>query len=359
MMNLADATWPLAAFLITVAVVPLLSFLARRIGLVDRPGGRKHHEGNIPLIGGLAVLPVFLALGFGGGFLNITEHWTLLAGALLLLFTGAWDDHSHINPKLKFIVHIMVAFLVVHHGGAQIYTLGDVFGWGEVRLYYLSETFTILAVVLLMNAVNLVDGLDGLSGGKCLVMFGWLMAGAALAGLWPVFWLLAIIVAALAGFLSYNMRHPLRSKASIFMGDAGTLSLGLVLAWFCIDLTQGTDAALPPVSVAWILGLAVIDAIAQLIRRICEGKHPFYADRGHFHHHFVDEGMDAGKATALITAMTFIFGGIGVVPFIMGWPMAWVSILWLAVLAAHIYLSLKPQRYRALLSRLLWMKKQG
>src|SRR5690606_15367016 len=100
---------------------------------------------------------------------------------------------------------------------------------------------------------------------------------------------------ALAGFLVYNLRTPLRKQAAVFMGDAGSMALGLVVAWFAMSLAQEPHVVFAPISVAWILALPIIDICAQFNRRVREGRHPFSPDRGHFHHHFRHAGISSGQ----------------------------------------------------------------
>jgi UDP-GlcNAc:undecaprenyl-phosphate GlcNAc-1-phosphate transferase len=126
-------------------------------------------------------------------------------------------------------VQISAAALVVILGGARIYTLGDMFGFGEVGLGWMSIPFSIAAVALLVNSINLMDGLDGLAAGKSFVVLGWLVLACLMAHDAQAAMPMMPLLGALAAFLFYNMRHPMRDKASVFLGDAG--SLGLVWCW--------------------------------------------------------------------------------------------------------------------------------
>jgi len=183
--------WPLLSFAAVVVAIPFAAKIARRAGLVDHPGGRKQHDGAIPLIGGLVIIPVFFSVGVFSGLMSASEYGALMMGAALLLLTGLYDDRYQINPKLKFAVQIIAAIIIMQFGGARIVTLGDLFGLGEIELYYMEEIFTVFCIVLLVNAVNLMDGLDGLAGGKCAIMFGGLLV--ACVGMrgrlhWGLFW---------------------------------------------------------------------------------------------------------------------------------------------------------------------------
>lgn len=335
---------PFAAFLLAIAIIPLAGKFGKKIGLVDHPGGRKQHDGSIPLVGGLAIFPVFMIISLLSG-LDIAFYWPLFAGLAVILTIGAIDDHHDINPWYKFGAQFVAAGLIVIFGSAELKSLGNMFGLGVMHLGLISIPFSVIATVLLVNAINLMDGLDGLAAGKSFVVLTWLMIACLLAHQWPPFWDIGIILGALGGFLVYNMRTPFRKKASVFLGDAGSMGLGLALAWFSIGLAQEPDPILTPISIAWILALPIIDACGQFNRRVREGRHPFSPDRGHFHHHFVHAGLPIGKSTALILLVAFLLGGVGVIGVLLGVPLPILTIAWIILLFSHMALSYKPERY--------------
>ena len=276
---------PILAFLGVVALIPLAKPFAKSVGLVDTPGGRKVHEGEIPLVGGLVIFLVFMIVSAFLGVVN-DESWPLFAAITLLLLVGGLDDMHQMHPWVKFFAQIAAACLVVLPGHALIKDLGDLFGLGPVYLGFMAIPFSLAAVTLLINAMNLMDGLDGLTAGKSTVILGWLMVAAYLGGNVQALYTMAVLVAALVGFLMFNMRHPLRKKASLFLGDAGSMTLGLTIGWYAILLAKSPGGVIEPIAVAWVLALPIMDTCAQFYRRIRAGRHPFSPDRGHFHHHF-------------------------------------------------------------------------
>ncbi|MCB1562000.1 MAG: undecaprenyl/decaprenyl-phosphate alpha-N-acetylglucosaminyl 1-phosphate transferase [Alphaproteobacteria bacterium] len=344
---------PLLAFLAVAALVPLARIFALKADFVDRPGGRKQHEGAVPLVGGLVIFPVFMVVGFLSGF-DLVLYWPLFAALTLLLITGAIDDRAHLTPWVKFFLQFCAAGLIVIPGHAMISNLGNIFSLGTLYLGFMALPFSVIAVVLLINAINLMDGLDGLAAGENFVALGWLMLACIISGNWPPFFEIAILMGALAGFLIYNMRHPFRSKASIFLGDAGSMCLGLMLGWFAIGLAAGeTDRTVEPIAVAWVLALPIMDACGQFYRRVRAGRHPFSPDRGHFHHHFIDAGLSPGKATTLILLLSILLGGVGIVGIALGVPQILLTLLWIALLFTHMALSDKPETYVRLIKMLL------
>ncbi len=340
----------LGVFLIVLALIPAARVLAMKIGLVDEPGGRKQHDDAVPPIGGLIILPVFMlsVIVLGG---DLSAYGYLFIALIMILVTGAIDDFVPLHAWFKFAVQLSAAALVVILGGARIYTLGDMFGFGEVGLAWMSIPFSIAAVALLVNSINLMDGLDGLAAGKSFVVLGWLVLACLMAHDAQAAMPMMPLLGALAAFLFYNMRHPLRDKASVFLGDAGSLGLGLVLAWFCIVLTQHSEPILVPISVAWIVALPVIDACGQFYRRVREGRHPFSADRGHFHHHFIHAGVPVGRSTVMILLLGFVLGGIGYFGIIAGAPQIFMTGGWVILLVVHMAMSERSEYYIRLFSR--------
>ncbi len=333
--------WPIIlAFTVVVVITVPLCKLAIISGFVDEPGGRKDHAHPIPPIGGLIIFPVFIVISYLTGF-DLQQYWPLYTALVLVLVTGAVDDHMVVPPWIKFAVHIGASAVIVIFGEARLYDLGDLFGLGLVELGLLSIPFSILCVALLINAMNLIDGLDGLSGGIALASLLWLCVASSNAAQMHE---LMLVMAVIAGFLVFNMRSPFIKRARLFMGDAGSMSLGIIMSWYCIGLAQGPDKIIEPVSVAWIIVLPIMDAWGQFIRRIAQGKHPFDADRGHFHHHFIDAGFSPGQATLLIVLYHFVLGGIGYLGFVIGLPAALLSLLWAGLFATHILFTMKAHK---------------
>jgi UDP-GlcNAc:undecaprenyl-phosphate GlcNAc-1-phosphate transferase len=349
-MTLSLILTALAAFIVVLALIPPARTFALKIGLVDEPGGRKQHDEAVPPIGGLIILPVYMiaVIVLGG---DLAVYGVLFIALTMILMMGAIDDFVPLRPWLKFIILLTASTLVVLFGGARIYTLGDMFGFGPLTLGWMSIPFSIAAVALLVNSINLMDGLDGLAAGKSFVVLGWLVLACFIGHEPMAAQTMMPLLGALAGFLFYNMRHPMREKASVFLGDAGSLGLGLVLAWYCIGLTQSPEPVLVPISVAWILALPIMDACGQFYRRVREGRHPFSPDRGHFHHHFIHAGVPVGKSTAMILLLGFVLGGIGYFGILAGAPQIVMTGGWIILLFVHMAISERSEHYIRLFSR--------
>lgn len=345
---LLNSSLILLAFILSLICVPLVRKFALHTNFVDHPGGRKQHECVTPYGGGVAIFVVFglLSLFIAPPF---EDSWAYFIALALILITGVIDDKSGVNAKVKFGIHFLSAFILVIPGHTQLATLGNLLGFGNMGLGWMVIPFSVACVVYIINAVNMMDGVDGLAGGKSFIVFAWLMIACAFYGEWNAFLSLGLISASIAGFLFYNMRHPLRSKACIFLGDAGSMALGLTIAWYCIHLSQKPTAVIVPVSVAWIIALPIIDAFGLLVARLKDGKHPFEPDRRHFHHHFLEAGFTPGQTTLCVLAWAAVLGGIGYLGPIMGVPEPVLGWAWIALWLGHAVLVMKPEKFVQLL----------
>jgi UDP-GlcNAc:undecaprenyl-phosphate GlcNAc-1-phosphate transferase len=339
------------ALLAVLLLLPLAIRLARVRGFVDVPGGRKKHDDAVPPIGGLVIFPVLAVVALIAGVDLAVWGW-YFAALVLLVGVGAWDDRKPVRAIIKFAAQFIAAFLIVGPGGARVVGMGDILGFGDLWLGWMAVPFSVVAVVLLINAVNLLDGLDGLAGGVGFSAALWLVVCALLGGSMPDAGAASLLMAVLAGFLFYNMRAPWRPRAIVFMGDSGSLALGLTLAWLAIPMSQpGHPPAVMPMTVAWILALPIFDICGQFARRVSQGRHPFDADHNHFHHHFINAGLPVGRATLAIVAIAFFSGMIGVAGMVFDVPQAWLAWPWIVALLVHIYLSMRPHRFRRLIMR--------
>lgn len=333
------------AFLSVALSVPLVCKLAVTFGFVDAPQGRKQHEVPVPPLGGVTIFLAFLLLMmvFGG------LPWAVFTALGLMLVVGLVDDAFEVNSRLKFALHFLSAFILVIGGGAQLHTLGNLLGFGEMELGWFAIPFSVACVVYIQNAINMMDGVDGLAGGCSFLVFAGLLFAAVLAGNTGAATQLMILMGCLAGFLLHNMRSPVLKRARIFLGDAGSMSLGLMIAWYAMTLSQGAGAALHPVSVAWLIALPIVDSFGLLVARIKDGQPPFSPDRRHFHHHFAAAGFTPGQTTVIILAYVLVLGSIGIFGVMAGVPDFVLGWAWVALWAGHTVLTIKHQRFIQLL----------
>jgi UDP-GlcNAc:undecaprenyl-phosphate GlcNAc-1-phosphate transferase len=292
----------LLAVLITIGMTPLLSSLAIRHNLVDLPGGRKVHTRPIPRIGGIAMAcGAFAPLLFW--YRADPFVLAFLAGAAVLVFFGLLDDLQDLPPKVKFAGQIMAALIVIVGGGVQITSLGTLLPETVHLPALIAIPLTLVAIVGATNAINLSDGLDGLAGGSCLLIFSAIGYLAYLEGS-PVIGLIALaLFGVLFGFLRFNT-HP----ATIFMGDAGSQFLGFSAATLAIALTQ-TRPTLSPVLPLILLGFPILDTLTVMVTRIAQKRSPFSADKNHFHHHLLGLGLHQSESVLIIYVLQTLLIG--------------------------------------------------
>ena len=285
----------LLSVLITIALVPVFKPIAVRWQLVDLPGERKVHTQAMPRCGGIAMaIGAFIPVLFWNPKEPLVQAW--LAGALILVAFGLVDDFRGLSAKWKFLGQIAAALVVIFWGGVKIRTLGTLAPDDFLLPGCVSIPLTLLAIVGVTNAINLADGLDGLAGGICLLIFtciGYLayIEGDTVNGLVAL-----ALVGAIFGFLRYNT-----FPATVFMGDTGSQLLGFSAVTLSLDLTQG-NTALSPVLPLILLGIPVLDTLTVMATRIVRGRSPFMADRNHFHHNLMALGLRHTESVTLIYA---------------------------------------------------------
>ncbi|MEA5112578.1 MAG: MraY family glycosyltransferase [Geobacteraceae bacterium] len=268
----------------TIALTPLLGNLAVRLQFVDIPDERKVHLRPIPRIGGIAMavgalLPILYWLRDD----LLVRSW--LAGAAVLVVFGVIDDLRGLGPKAKLVGQIIAALIVVFYGNLTITSLGALLPDGRILPEPFAIPLTLLAIVGVTNAINLADGLDGLAGGICLLIFSAIGFMAYQAGISSIGFIALAMSGAIFGFLKFNT-----FPASVFMGDTGSQLLGFSAITLSLYLTQ-QSAALSPMLPLLLLGLPVLDTIYVMAARISRGVSPFVADRRHLHHRLLDLGL--------------------------------------------------------------------
>lgn len=302
------------ALLLSIWLMPLTSWLSRRLDAVDRPDVRKLHGRVVPRMGGLAIVAgMFVALAL---FLPLDRRLAgLFGGMLVVASTGAVDDLRPLPPAVKFLGQLLAASIFVFVGGGCIRTLGDLFGTGPVGLGPLAPAFTIFCMTGVMNALNLSDGLDGLAGGISAIACVFLGLFAYTVGDGFTLVVLAALFGGVLGFLRYNS-----FPAVLFMGDSGSLLLGYTLSAAAVFLAGGghPGGSVAPVTVGAVLALPVLDTLLVMARRIRHGKHPFYPDRSHLHHRLLGLGLPHEAAVPILYLCAAAFGLLAW--FMRGWP---------------------------------------
>jgi len=345
------------AFALTAFLLLVLRRPALQAGLVDRPCARKRHGRVVPLIGGICILLGFVAASLPADF-GLRDYQGLFAGMGLLAIVGVIDDLIDIDAWVKFAAQVVAALLMTAWSGLVVSDLGQLLGpQVSLELGALALPFTVFCVVGLINAINMFDGVDGLAAGTVAAALGWLVLAGAFNG--GASWLIlaGLLLASVCAFLIFNMRNPWRRKAACFLGDSGSMMLGFALAWFAVEAAQGEHALLPPVAIAWILALPVLDTLTLMGRRILRGRHPFQPDREHLHHIFYRAGFTPGQTVAVLVLATVLLGGVGVLGTGLGVPEWVLAVLFVPVALAHVLAQARAWRFARLMRRQLrWVR---
>ena len=293
---------------VSYITIKIANPIAVKVGLVDIPNQRKKHKGHIPLIGGIAVY-----VGVLTGSVVLFEQGTILnlylisSGLIVLL--GALDDYRDLSVSFRLSAQILIGSIMVYGAGLHLSTLGDIFFGMEINLGVLGYPLTILAIMASINAFNMTDGIDGLAGSLSLISF-LTIALLMFSGGLDYYLLSLILSAALLPYLFMNL-GLLGEARKIFMGDAGSMFVGLSIVWLLVLGSQGSEPAFRPVTALWIIAVPFLDMCTITIRRIMKGQSPFQPDRDHIHHIFLRLGISAKAALAVITLMSIMTSAFG------------------------------------------------
>ncbi len=276
--------YTLAAWIVTFIVLCCFYSMSFKWGFLDHPGGRKKHQNAVPVIGGLGIFIGSSAI-----------LWTVVPGTLayvvfwgvccLLMVLSILDDLYSLRPSSRFVTQALLMGVLMIGGQTQIDHVGNLLGLGEVYLGPLCFIFTAFSLIGMTNAVNMLDGMDGLTGCISLVVSASLLFLAVLLGAHTEAMILLVLMGSLVAFLLFNFPCAWSAPYKIFLGDSGSTLLGLSLAWLCVRLTQSTvHANGSPVLMLWVMALPLMDTLHVMINRKLRGVSLFQADRRHIHH---------------------------------------------------------------------------
>ena len=291
------------AFVITSITIPLIIKLCKKKQLFAKNGGRHVHLGKICAFGGI---PIFLGILSSQSYLLLDNpvlqvdyfpYYILGFSVVILFFVGFVDDLLDMPAMDKFLIQLLIASLLVFRGGVYIDSFHGLFGLYELPLWF-AYSFSIVTIIFLVNAYNLIDGVDSLSASIGILVLSIFSYYFYTTGNYYDFLIAVSVFASLLGFWFFN-----KPPAKIFMGDTGSLSVGLILAYFSIKMcTISTEGAsgMNPVFVMIVLSYPVIDTLRVFVKRISKGKSPFSPDRSHLHHRLIDLGYSHAKTTRII-----------------------------------------------------------
>lgn len=301
----------LAALLATMWFQPHILNVAKEKNIVDNPNARKLQRIPIPVMGGVVVVfGILVGIMTYSLFDNINNMLAVVAAVLVIMFVGLVDDIRGLSPRIRFIIEILLVLYLVYITGNQIDNFHGL--WGiETLSRWIAVPLTVFACVGIINAVNLIDGVDGYSSGYCIMASIYFGYSFFKLGNMMMVALAAIIVASLLPFFFCNV---FGKQSKMFIGDAGTLSMGVLISTFVRNmLTASTETAhiadnlgLIPLSLA-IMCVPIFDTLRVMGSRILRGTSPFHPDKTHLHHAFIDLGFShIGTTFSILCLNTFV-----------------------------------------------------
>lgn len=346
----------LFTFFISFAILFLMRKVARRVGLVDKPSGRKLHSGNIPLVGGISICITIVNYIYSHpGMIHHANLYMLCICGLTAV--GALDDRYDLSVKIRMLVQTLISVAMIYFANTEMHSFGNLLGFGVIELGLLSGLTTVLAVIGCINAFNMVDGIDGLLGGLSIVTFGSVGILLSLSGEQSLSYLCILLVVCMIPYILMNL-GLVGHKRKVFMGDAGSMMIGFTVIWLLIGASQTPgNTMIRPVTALWLIALPLMDMATIMIRRIQQGKSPFKPDRDHLHHICQRLGCSSRQTLALICTIAAIFAGIGMLgeilqlpEYVMFYAFIVLFAIYLTVLTNHwqlidiIKIKLKPAK---------------
>ena len=288
----------ITAFMITYVAIPKVIFFAEKLRLLDEAGTRASHKGSVPIFGGIAIFSgIIFSLLFWADIENIQY---LLVSILIVFFVGVIDDLLVLSPFKKIVGQVIATLIIIFLGDLQIDNMHGVLGVYDLP-FWTGTLFTIFVVIVITNGFNLIDGVDGLAGGIGVISSFSFGVIALLMDQSDMALLAFTLMGALLGFLRYNF-----FPAKIFMGDTGSLVVGIILSILAINSIRyglvTETIKLPnkgPLLAIVILAIPLFDSLRVFVARIIKGRHPLSAGRGHIHHALLSLGF-GHKKTSLI-----------------------------------------------------------
>ncbi|MFB4474067.1 glycosyltransferase family 4 protein [Virgibacillus sp. SK37] len=340
----------IVSFFSSIIITPIVKRFALKIGATDQPNERKVHTSVMPRLGGLAIFLSFI-IGIIFFYPNPGDYWPILVGGTIIILTGILDDIFTISAKYKLLGQIIAALVTVL-GGIQIEFVTI---WQDERIYFefFAIPITIIWIVAITNAINLIDGLDGLAAGVSSIALFTISVIAITRGDILIAFLGLVMLGSTVGFLVYNF-YP----AKIFMGDTGSLFLGYMISVVSVLGLYKEVTIVSLIIPIIILGIPIMDTTFAIIRRIVQGRPLSSPDKFHLHHCIIRLGFTHRQTVIMIYALSILFSVIAIVltrSTLWGSISILVSLLILVELIVEITGVISDQ-YRPILNLIGWKK---
>lgn len=303
------------SFMLTVIVIPLIIQLANNKSLFDKPNERKVHQFPTPTLGGIAIfLGFFVAVTLTLDLHQLSDVKFIIYAAAFMVLTGIIDDILSISFIKKALTQLVSALLIVYWDGIRITNLYGLFGINEIGTLA-SMIITMLVMFTIINAINFIDGIDGNASLISTFILGCFGVWFHLTGNYTYALIAFVAIGSILAFLRYNI-----SPAKIFMGDTGSLFIGLIISVMALKFMQLNQLAegiyYVPSAPSFLFGLMIVpvfDLFRLVVVRIINGKSPFNADQNHIHHNLLMLGFNHNRASMILFGTSFFFGLISII----------------------------------------------
>ena len=299
------------AAILSFYFVPTIRKLALSKNLTDSPSARKSHTAEVPVLGGVAIymasaFSIFIVAFLFPSKIETSAFFLLAFGSMMLLFVGVVDDIVGLKPLHKLIFQLIVSFVLIHNTPLYINHMNGLFGFSEIA-YISSLLLSVFVYIVFINMLNIIDGIDGLASGISVVAFLFF----AYVSFFEFYYFNMLISMAGVGCLLPFMYYNMFSDKKIFLGDNGSLVMGVILGYLSLDYiyvdTKATELLFGGNKIVILMSLfsyPLVDTLRVFVARILRKKSPFSADKNHIHHHLLRLGLSHRKATLLILIYT-------------------------------------------------------
>ena len=332
--------------LVSIVFIRLSMSAANAINISDTPGdNHKLHDTVTPFVGGVGILATLcIAIFFLTDIQYDSFHKYYALGfiSIIIFSLGFADDVLVLNYKSRFFIQIIVVLIMTLIGGVVLRDFGGILFSTSLQLGLAAIPVTIFAVIGVINSLNMIDGVDGLSGSVSFVTLLFIGTVAFIADDQHNLMLTTALIGSVLGFLYFNLRHRKQRYARVFLGDNGSMLLGLLFAWLLVDLSQGPNPAMTPVTAIWLFSIPLMDTVSVMLRRLRMGKSPFSPDRHHLHHLMQRAGFRVSEIVFIIVLLHTILGIIGLMGLYLGISETTLFISFLLFFLGYFILTVRP-----------------
>ena len=342
--------------LVSIVFIRLSISVAEIVNLSDTPRtSHKLHDKGTPFVGGIGILAalcvaiLFLTDIHDDSFYKYSALGLISVTVFVLGFV---DDVITLNYRSRFFVQILVVLIMALLGGVVLSDFGGILFSASLQTGLAAIPITIFAVIGVINALNMIDGVDGLSGSVSFVTLLLISIVAFMADDRVNLMLTTALIGGVLGFLYFNFRYRKQRYARVFLGDNGSMLLGLLFAWLLVDLSQGSNPAMTPVTAIWLFSVPLMDTVGVMLRRLWLGKSPFTPDRHHLHHLMQRAGFRVSEIVFIIVALHTLLGIIGLMGLYLGISETFMFISFLLFFSGYFLLTARPWCFVPLLRHL-------